>query len=405
MKKILFIVILLLLFGILYWLNLNSDPKFTWTPTYSTDDKQPYGCYVLDELLSASWEEGYTHSYESIFALSDSTNDSIPEDHALLIICNYFRLSEYSLPRFFEYIEKGGTVFIAAEDFYSGLTDSLSIGYNYDIHASLGLPFLDEKEAVYFSNTSLGDSIQVPRSMLIKSFEIGTQRDKALSYNVHSLAVKGEDESVLLHYRFGEGNLYLCYSPLLFTNYAVLDPLSNPFIRQALAPLQGKPLVRTEYYESLGQSRFVQQKQESVFKYLLSQPALKWAYYLVWVLVILFMVFTAKRKQKPIPVVTPPDNKMLGFVRSITTLYLRRNNNADILRKKNIYWSDQIRRLYGIDIVNEPHDRAFVKRFSAKTGMPEADARQLFLILDGIGEDTYMSDEEMMKLIMKMKIN
>lgn len=116
------------------------------------------------------------------------------------------------------------------------------------------------------------------------------------------------------------------------------------------------------------------------------------------------MLFTAKRKQNPIPAIQPPANKMLDFVRSISTLYLMKNNNADIIRKKYIYWSGELRKKYGIDIINEEHNNAFIKQFSSKTGMPESDARQLFLELDGIRSYTFVSDKEMMDLITKMKI-
>jgi hypothetical protein len=117
------------------------------------------------------------------------------------------------------------------------------------------------------------------------------------------------------------------------------------------------------------------------------------------------MIFTAKRKQKPIPVIKSPPNKMLDFVRSISSLYLMKNNNADIILKKYIYWGDELRRKYGLDIMNEEHDKAFIFQFSAKTGMPESDARNLFLELDGIREHTNVSDTEMMDLITKMKID
>ncbi|MCC8146688.1 MAG: hypothetical protein LIO93_09705 [Bacteroidales bacterium] len=73
--------------------------------------------------------------------------------------------------------------------------------------------------------------------------------------------------------------------------------------------------------------------------------------------------------------------------------------------KKYIYWSDDLRRRYGIDVINEHHDKAFIRQFSAKTGMPESEARHLFLELDGIREHTEVSDQEMLNLITKMQID
>jgi hypothetical protein len=116
------------------------------------------------------------------------------------------------------------------------------------------------------------------------------------------------------------------------------------------------------------------------------------------------MIFTAKRKQKIIPVINPPANKMLDFVRSIAGLYLQKNNNADILLKKQIYWGEELKRKYGIDIVNEQHDYDFYKRAATKTRQPFDDIRRLFLDLGAIGENSSVPDDEMMRLVGKMNI-
>jgi hypothetical protein len=113
------------------------------------------------------------------------------------------------------------------------------------------------------------------------------------------------------------------------------------------------------------------------------------------------MLFTAKRKQKAIPIIKPPANKMLAFVRSIANLYLLKNNNADIVRKKYIYWADEIKRRYGIDIINENDDWNLYTRLAAKTGQPAPELRRLLIFLR-IEEERILSDEEMMQLITKM---
>ena len=156
--------------------------------------------------------------------------------------------------------------------------------------------------------------------------------------------------------------------------------------------------MRTEFYEVGSQGG----KSQSEFRVILRERAFKWAFYTTLAGILIFMIFTAKRKQKIIPVIKPPANKMLAFVRSIAGLYLLKNNNADLILKKRIYWGDELKRKYGIDIVNDRHDYEFYKLTASKTRQPIEEIRRLFISLDVIDETTRVSDDDMMKLVAKM---
>jgi hypothetical protein len=396
-KNILFIGIIAVLFILMYRINQANPIRFVWEPTYDRNDTQPYGAYAFDKMMEASWIEGYTHSYKSITDLY--YYDEALDDKNLLLVCDKFQLTESELEYLLEYVGNGGNALIATGSFNSILEDTLDMMINTD-YWNLILP---QDISVNRNTTSvafLNDSIQgIPRSMLPGYF-IFTGNDSISDKEKWMLASGPNGKALMLRYPVGQGNLIVSCTPLLFTNYAVLNDSIQPFIEHVLGLLKGKALVRTEYY---GQG--AHGESESPFRYLLSQPSLRWAYRLAISAVILFMIFTAKRKQKPIPVLKPPPNNLLDFVRSISSLYLMKNNNADIILKKYIYWSDTLKQRYGIDVVNEQHDGDFVRQFSAKTGMPENKARDLFLELDAIREHTSVSDKEMMDLITKMKID
>jgi hypothetical protein len=401
-KNLLFIVGILLLFVAMYQINRSRPAQFVWEPTFRTEDKQPYGAYALDKLLKASWEEEYIHTYENV---SDLYDEETLFDKNLLIVCNNFNIPEYQLDDFLQYIEEGGNAMVVAGVFSQPLMDTLHFSTDYRFNWSalnLSLEYTNTKLA--FCNSSSHDSISgIPQSMVYNFFipEPDTEsNDSIFGEGVSMVATDSKNHAVMIRYKIGEGNLILSCTPLLFTNYAVLSDSIHPFITNSLSLLKGKPLIRTEYYEVDLQAG----ENPSIFRYLLSQPSLKWAFYLVLVSILLFMIFTAKRKQKAIPIIKPPENKMVDFVRSIASLYLSQNNNADIVLKKYIYWGEELRRNYGIDIINEFHDKAFIKQFSAKTGLPEEEAKALFLNLDGIREHTVVSNEEMIDLVTKMKI-
>jgi len=54
-------------------------------------------------------------------------------------------------------------------------------------------------------------------------------------------------------------------------------------------------------------------------KYILSQESLKWAYYILIVSIIVYIIFQGKRKQRVIPLIPPLKNTTLEFVRIIAS--------------------------------------------------------------------------------------
>ncbi|MCL1938994.1 MAG: hypothetical protein FWF52_11445 [Candidatus Azobacteroides sp.] len=399
-KNILFFIVIGLLFIILYEINRNNpEQQYVWNPTYGQNDKQPYGAYALDKILKASWKNEYIHSYKNFFGLY--TFDAVLDDKNLFIVCNQLILTDSDWKYFWKYIETGGNVLIAAESFQSALEDTLQFETTTR-YSNFSLPLnLSSKQKttslIFGKNRIQG----IPRSMLRYFFNFPKEIDSIPVSKKFTLAFDDENHPIMLRYPIGKGNLIVSCTPLLFTNYAVLNDSIHPFIWQSLAYLKGKPLVRTEYYEKgdFGGNS------ESVFRYLLSQPSLRWAYYITLATLILMMFFTAKRKQSPIPVVNPPPNKMLDFVRSISSLYLIKNNNTDIILKKYIYWGDSLKKEYGIDPINEEHTPDFIRQFANKIGMDENEAKHLFAELDRMRENSWVSDENMMDLITKMKID
>jgi hypothetical protein len=81
------------------------------------------------------------------------------------------------------------------------------------------------------------------------------------------------------------------------------------------------------------------------------------------------MLFTARRRQRVIPVVEKPKNKSLEFVQLIGTLYYHRHDNTDLVRKKIIYFAEELRRRWMIDVMDTADNDRIFSVISQKTGM------------------------------------
>jgi hypothetical protein len=422
-KNLTFISVIILLLVGLFYINKQTTDPLVWERSYRTTDSQPYGGEVIDKLLADSWEEGYTHSYERINELME---DSAFQQKNLLVISDRIYMPDSEIESLITYVENGGNALLASRSFELAWVDRLNIdirlyktGGPYPLYQMESRLLTGEvpSEKVLFHNNESNDSIEgIPLPFLSVYFtssiseedseeeipvEERTEKDsRTISFSCYKVASNQEDKPIMLRCAIGKGNLILSCSPLLFTNYSVLNDSIRPFFEQSLAYLKGKPLVRTEYYKvgSLGEKEG-DKELSSIFRVLKGNLSLRWAYYLSAIGILLFMIFTAKRKQTPIPIITPPINRALDFVRSISELYLSKNSNAEILDKRYTYWAEEMREKYGIDIINEKHTPVFYAKFAAKTGMDPSDVRYFLLSLESMKFRPYISNKEMMDII------
>jgi hypothetical protein len=86
------------------------------------------------------------------------------------------------------------------------------------------------------------------------------------------------------------------------------------------------------------------------------------------------MVFTARRRQRAIPVMVAPENRNLEFVKLIGSLYWQEHNHADLIKKKLNYTAETMRRETGVDIMDEQAMKTNMDMLVRLTGM---DAQRL----------------------------
>lgn len=197
---------------------------------------------------------------------------------------------------------------------------------------------------------------------------------------------------------WGKGEIILVSTPLVFTNYGVLDRENVNYIFRLLSQMGDVPVIRLESY-----LKETAQEQQSPFRYFLSRQPLRWALYLTVAGIVLFMLFTARRRQRAIPVIEEPANRSLEFTQLIGTLYYQRKSHADLVQKKFVYFAEVLRREIQADVEDVAEDERTFGRIALKTGMDAAEIaafiRELRPVIYG-GRD--ITVEDMKKYIDKM---
>jgi hypothetical protein len=188
----------------------------------------------------------------------------------------------------------------------------------------------------------------------------------------------------------GKGQLLLNCTPMVFTNIYLLAGDNNKFISNTFSYLSQNEVHRTEYYH-LGRL-----ESETPLRFILTTEALKWAYYIVVISILLFMIFEAKRKQRIIPVIPPLSNTTLEFVSTIGNLYYQKGDHKNIAEKKIQFFLEQVRTNYFLSTTQR--NDFFITCLAKKSGNSDEVTRTLIQNIERILSSTQIDKKMLIDL-------
>ena len=361
---IIFIVAFLL---VMFAVEYHLPKKFVWTPTFSHYDEQPLGCAVFDSLLYSSLPNGYSISKETFYQMEGDTTDN--GNKGILVIANNLSMVEADVNALLKMAKRGNKIMLVSNNYPKYLEDTLRFYCTYSHFSAAAFKkyasSIFRKDSIYW----IADSVYSRQLYRCYPQFCNSYFRSYDSLPVRKLAEKDMGSGALAIVRpWGKGEIILVSTPLLFTNYGVLDGNNANYIFRLLSQMGELPIVRSEGY-----MKATAQVQQSPFRYLLAHQPLRWALYLTMITILLFMIFTAKRRQRAIPVVREPANKSLEFTELIGTLYFQKKDHVDLIRKKFAYLAEVLRREIQVDIEEVADDKRSFERIARKTGMDAED--------------------------------
>src|SRR5690606_31789453 len=103
-----------------------------------------------------------------------------------------------------------------------------------------------------------------------------------------------------------------------------------------LSTLPSRPLVWDEFYKT------GRMEARTPVRYLLSQPPLRWAWFLSLLLVVLFILVHARREQRAIPIVLPPANTTRELAHTIGRMHWHQGDHAALARSMIVSFKDEV---------------------------------------------------------------
>lgn len=442
-----FLFAMLVLFVLFCLLQVNLPKKFVWSPTFSHVDKQPFGCFVFDSVLTQSLPNGYHVTKKTFFQLDQ---EHAKEKISVLMVVDQQNLKQLDVKYLCNIARRGGKVMVVASSSFDDgrnadtvVVDELERTFKVRIEDGMyfslrgilsGLKAHDNDmyDTIYWNNREtmyaaqsyrmfynmVGGTLFVDSVPKVKrlaytlstagydykydSLYVGdfTRFDtivdkKERIERIDTFAIKKVPTAVSVPY--GKGEVIFVSSPLLFTNYGMLEGNTSVYIFRLMSYLADLPVYRTEAYVKTDAMLVAEQ---SPFREFIKRPPLRWALYLALLGVVLFMIFTARRRQRVIPIMSKPANRSLEFIQLIGTLYYQRKDHVDLVRKKFKLFAEELRKTAGVDISDVNTDDREYLLLAEKTGMNsdrlKKVIRQIRLVLHSEGN---ISVEEMRSLI------
>jgi hypothetical protein len=342
-------------------------------------DKIPYGTKVAFDGLSTLFPNA-TISDDNKALTSVQTGEG---KVACVIVVSEMNPGPADINSILEFVGAGNHVFISSRFFGDSLLHALGLKATYRFwwHPLMDSLQLSVRQPV------TGDSLSF-------SYPGDSYDGWVSSYDQKYTTVLGRDRSgrpdfVRFNYK-GGGTLYLHFAPLAFSNFFLLHKHNIVYYQAALSylPTSVTAVVWDGYFAHRGHESF------SALQYIMSNPGLAWAFWLVLLLFLLIYLFESKRRQRTIPIVNPLQNSSLDFVRTIGRLYFQRRDNFNLASKMVAHFQDLVRTRYNLPVV--ALDEELVNKLAYRTGYRREDLSKLVGYMRELPSKAHVPDPELL---------
>lgn len=364
-----------LFMGVVIWLldgaggdstkHIQKKYSSDWKKVYDLKDENPRNISFFMDLLDV-------HVTDSIYNLKYLSDlDTIPnhEEATYLFIGNEFGAPGDYYDSIMHYADSGATAYFS----FNHLTSNL-----YERHFKEGAFYWDYSKVLFawigdttvpFYHVYENDTINEDWYSFSETEIIDT------NYRSYMYAMKHPFAFYEKHHK---GKVHFHSIPNLFENYQVIQPNGYAHARIVLNKIpKDKPVIfltcgindssqeiTIDDDENAGEGS--EKEDTSLIQFILKNPALRLAFLLFIVLLLLYVFFRAKRKEEILPGYNQKRNMSLAFVETLSSIYISRNSPIGVLQvmRKNFY--SAINRHFYIDLSRKENLEQNLEKLIAK---------------------------------------
>lgn len=385
---------LVLCFTGLILMQVYAPKPINWNPTFMKKDKIPFGMSALYEALPGIFPDQEINTEAA--PIYNVLNKKEIKHSNYIIVNNAFEPDNLDTRELLEFAKNGNTVFIAANYYGGKFADTLKLKTdNYQ-----GVQNILKEDSIKLRNfykpydTAVVNFVnpQLKRKTNYV-YSKGIENTYFTSFDTNKVTVLGTNSINNVNYikiNWGKGQLFLSTLPEVYTNYLFINEKNHDYAYRALSYLPNQTVIWDEYYKA---GNIIK---DSPLRVVFNNPALRSAYFVLLLSLILFIIIGIKRKQRIIPIVEPLRNTTLDFVDIVGTLYYQTGNHKNIADKKITYFLEYIRSTF--QVKTNLYDEVFIERITNLSGVEKEKVYQLFYYFADLNVKSSISQNELLKL-------
>ena len=128
----------------------------------------------------------------------------------------------------------------------------------------------------------------------------------------------------------------------------------------------------------------------SPLQYILQEPSLAWAWYILLAIGLLFLLFRTKRQQRIIPVLEPNRNTSMEFLNIISNLYFQQRDHKKLAQEDMRLFLHFIRDRYKIPTRNL--DDTFITQLTQQSQVEQDIIKKILLLNTNINSASHITE-------------
>ena len=388
-KIICFYGFLFLVLTILCTACMKENPLPSLKETFAKKEKDPFGTYVFYDQAALLFNRNKLNVKKENFEI---VWQHISDTASLYIIVskNLF-LTEEGKKAMLDYVDSGNTLLISSDNIDTDFLDTLNCKVNYN--HKLNETFLAMRSTSVKMDSAIYDSDAVYSYFYFPLKKYFAKIDTATT-NILGRNELGEPNLIEVFY--GKGKLYLQCEPRALSNYFLLQKTNYKYLQNLFAFINVTPehVYWDDYYNK--KNHRPNDSNKSGIQILLQYPAMAWALWLLVLLLVLYILFGSKRRQRVVKTIAPITNTTVAFTETVGHLYLQKKDNHNIADKMILYFFEYIRRKYYLNtnLLNDD----FITTLSRKANVSLEATEALFQSIKLINNSFEISDEQLLIL-------
>jgi hypothetical protein len=410
-RGIILLVAIVVAGGLMYYFLYSKD-RTNWEQHYQEASKDPYGTSVLYGLLEE--RAGGLTDITSDYLLFIKKHASKDTNANIVLINRYAFLSDTEATVLMNWSAQGNTVFMATESIPDQLMNKLysnecelewkGLSYFTDsiIHPNFSLlsqrDSIDYQYKAPYTGSNTFDQNQYTQWSFYDSKYLCETADSVIKYGYLSTS-KDSGYVNFVFIPYGKGGFYFHTNPLLFSNYYLRDYQHLTYTSKVFQHLHNGNTYFDKFHKSY--QNFNQNgAQEGPLVYILSQRSLKYGWYLLLGMTVLYLLFRAKRKQKPMAILEEKKNTTLAYYKTVGSLYFQQQDPYKISLLMFRMFRMYVKEKYKISI--KTNDEQTIHLLSTRSQINQEHIAKLLKIDHYVNSRPAVSNEDVINYYQKL---